>query len=481
MSPRIKKIDTVIIIIMIILVGFVLYRVGYMPKTEESNVPDIQFIKDDANKTLTVKSISQKVLWNDDIEIEGECDKSNLGKYVTVGDQITDCIGVIYIRHKPTDTLLYTFKFASIPKLPSSILLSNMRDVSPQDEGVHFNTIANIREWWYFTVIFDSDSELPGWTATIGFCHMAWGDLTGTFKPDVLVITLHSPDGKEYGGVINKQRREILGILGTPTLEAKSPGVDLKYDDSWAKGQAPKWHVHAEDNNIDNENEIIIDLDYFVKTLPLWIHSSRLIDKGAGNIADYIFMGCEVTGTVKLDGLEFKVKGIGHHEHSWSLGIVKFTIHGWDWYYMKLDNGWNIYYSKYYLTRQILPTQTSKINPLATLIITTNHGETVTILGDLDITIKNSDKLFLLLKMPNDIKINAKPSISQILLKTADINLNIDITAKNTYDKTWKFPTYVGMKIGLNTVTGSIKWSDNDGNHEVELNGIGTIWNMRRF
>jgi predicted secreted hydrolase len=192
-------------------------------------------------------------------------------------------------------------------------------------------------------------------------------------------------------------------------------------------------------------------------------------------------MGCEVTGTVKLDGLEFNVKGIGHHEHSWSLGIVKFTIHGWDWYYMKLDNGWNIYYSKYYLTRQILPSQTTRINPLATLIITTDHGETVTILENLDITIKNSDKLFLLLKMPKDIKISAKPSISQILLKTSDISLNIDITAKNTYDKTWKFPTYVGMKIGLNTVTGSIKWSDNDGNHEVELNGIGTIWNMRRF
>ena len=149
MNPRMKKIDTVIIIIMIIIAGFVLYRVGLMPKTEESNIPDIQFIKDDANKTLTVKSVSsQKVLWNDDIEIEGECDKSNLGKYVSIGDQITDCIGVIYIRHKPTDTLLYTFKFASIPKLPSSILLSNMRDVSPEDEGVHFNTIANIREWW---------------------------------------------------------------------------------------------------------------------------------------------------------------------------------------------------------------------------------------------------------------------------------------------------------------------------------------------
>jgi hypothetical protein len=35
------------------------------------------------------------------------------------------------------------------------------------------------------------------------------------------------------------------------------------------------------------------------------------------------------------------------------------------------------------------------------------------------------------------------------------------------------------MKIGRNTVTGEITWSDDDGEHEINLNGIGTIWNMR--
>jgi hypothetical protein len=83
--------------------------------------------------------------------------------------------------------------------------------------------------------------------------------------------------------------------------------------------------------------------------------------------------------------------------------------------------------------------------------------------------------------MPSEILIKANPSFSQILLKTYDIDFNIDIMAENTYDKTWKFPTYVGMKIGLNTIIGKIKWSDDVGNHEVELDGIGTIWNMRKF
>jgi len=480
MNTKIKKIDAIIIVIMIAIAGFVVFKVGILPKGPENKIPEIEFIKDDEKNTLTVKSVSDEVLWSD-IGIDGICDKSALGRYVKEGDQIKDCVGTIVIKHKPTNTVLYTYKFEEIPIPPESIILGNMRDVSPEDEGVHFNTIANMREWWFFTVVFDKDSNLSGWTATIGFMHMAWGDLKLTFKPDVLVVILHSPDGKEYGGMINKQRGKILGIFGDKTLEAKTPGVDLKYEDSWAEGMAPKWHVHADDKDIDEDDEIIMDLDYFAPSSPLWIHSSRPIDLGEGNIADYIFTGCKVSGEIKLNGLKYGVTGIGHHEHSWSLGVVKLLVKGWDWCHMTLDNGWNIYYNKYYITRQILDTQTTKINPYATIIITTDNGKTITQLDDIDITIEDSDKLFLLLKMPTQISISAKPSISQIFLKSYKIRLNIEITAKKTYDQTWKFPTFVGMKIGLDTVSGTIKWSDDQGDHDIKLNGTGTIWNMRRL
>ena len=480
MKLRIRKIDAIIIVLMIVIAGFVFYNYGYIPKRDEEEIPNIQFIKDEKNKILTVDFVSKKVLW-EDIEIEGECDTTSFGRYIVIGDQITDCAGTIVIWHKPSGTLLYTFKFKAIEKPPTSIIPGTMRDVSPQDEGVHFNKISNTREWWYFTVVFDDDCDLPGWTATIGFCHLAWGDLKLTFKPDIHVVTLHSPDGKEYGGMINKARGKLLGLIGPPTFEANTPGVDLKYEDSYAIGESPKWHVHAEDKEIDNENEIIIDLDYFAPSSPLWLHSSRKLDQGEGVMANYIFTGCEVTGEVILDGLKFEVKGIGHHEHAWSPGILKIYLKGWDWCHMKLDNGWNIYYSNYYVTKQRLPARTTRINPYASLIITTDQGETITQLGDVDITVKKSDKLFLLLKMPTDMTVSAKTSITQPLLRTYSIHLDIDITAANTYDRTWKIPTYVGMKIGLNTVSGKISWSDDDGIHEVELSGLGTIWNMRKF
>jgi predicted secreted hydrolase len=481
MVSRRKAIDAVIIVIMILIAGIVLWQVGFIPsESDDGNIPDIYFEKDEVNDILTVTYVSEKVLWSD-IKVEGDCDKSLLGRYVNEGDQIIDCIGLISIYHKPTGTLLYTYKFEPEPKLPTSLLTGNLRDVSPKDEGVHANSILNKREWWYYTVVFDEDSELSGWTATIGFMHMAWGDFRLTFKPDIHVVTLHSPDGKEYGGLINKQRREILGIFGSKTFEAKTPGVDLKFDSSWALGKAPEWHVHAEDKNIDKESEIIMDLDFFAPSYPLWIESNKLVDKGEGGIASYIFTGCEVSGTVTLDGLEFKVNGTGHHEHSWSLGVGRFFVKGWDWCHMTLDNGWNIYYSKYYLTNQILNSKTSIINPYATIVITSDQGETLTVLDNVDITAKKSDRLFLLLKMPSQFIITAKPKIAQVLLRTYNILLNIDIEVIYAYSKIWKFPTYVGMKIGMSSVTGSIKWTDDDGTHEVELDGTGTIWNMRRF
>ncbi|KYK20302.1 hypothetical protein AYK24_03845 [Thermoplasmatales archaeon SG8-52-4] len=478
MSSR-RKINAIIVIIMILIAGYVLFMMGYISKPDEENIPDIVFDKDEEKDTLTVLSVSDKVYWKD-IKIDGDCDTSSLGKYIEVGDEITDCIGIIKIYHRPTDTLLYTYKFEPAPRLPSSTILGNMRDVSPEDEGAHYKTILNLREWWYYTVVFDKDSDLPGWSATVGFCHMAWGDLRLTFKPDILVVTLHSPDGKEFGGLINKERKEILGVIGSSTLEANTPGVDLKFENSWVKGKSPKWHVHAEDKEIDKDHDIIIDLDYFAPSYPYWVQSNKAFDKGNGNMASYIFMGCEVTGEIIIDGETYAVKGIGHHEHSWSLGVAKFFIKGWDWCHMRLNNGWNIYYSKYYLTNQILDKKTSRINPYATIIITTDNGESLTLLEDIDITTQQTDNLFLLLKMPSRFTIKAKTDASQILLRSFNINLNLDILAKNTYDKTWKFPTYLGMKIGFNTVTGRIQWSDTDEEHDIELNGTGTIWTMRK-
>ena len=480
MNIKLKKVDAILIVAMILVASIVIFQYGVLPEKEKQLIPDIQFTQDIEKRTLTVKSISEIILWSD-LEIKGKCDTSNLGDYVTKGDKILYCSGNIEITHRSKSFDIGNWTFPPEPELPYSILLANEKDVSPEDEGVHFKSIINTREWWFFTVVFSNDCDLPGWIATIGFFHLAWGDLKLTLKPDLMVVMLQSPNGEKYGGIINKKRGGLLGLVGLLTLDAKTPGVDLKYGKSWAKGVYPQWHVHGEDEDIDEKNEIIIDLDFFAFSSPIWIHSSRKIDKGEGKIANYIFTGCKVEGTVKINKLEYKVKGTGHHEHSWSPGFLQISIKGWDWCYFVLNNGWTIYYSNYYFTRQILSPETQIVNPLAIVVITTSEGKKITKLENVDLSVEKYDKLFSLLKMPVDLSVYAKPKIlSQPLLKSYNIKLEFDTNTKNSYEKIWKFPTYVGMKIGLNLINGRITWSDGS-EQKVDLKGTGSFWFMRSF
>ena len=415
---NIKKIDAIIVIILIIVAGLVLVKAGYIYPFEED---------------------------------------------IFEPDPVEDII-------KPAPPP---------PTPPESITMGYMRAVSPEDEGVHFDRIQICREWWYFSAVFNENSDLNGWVVSISFNHMARGDLIGTSKPDLLVITLHGPNGEEYGGMINKERG--LGIIKQPTLKANSPGVNVRFEDSWAEGESPEWHVHVEDNEIDNNHDIIIDLNYFAPFEAIWTIGDKSFEKSNSNIASYIFTGCRVDGKVIIDGKNYFVNGTGHHEHSWSPNIVtRGLINGWDWSHFTLDNGWNLYYSNYYPTPQFVSSLSSKMNPYGSLIITTDNGNTITILDNINPEItKSNDEIFPFVRIPSEITINAKAGLNQPLLSTYNIELNIQIKFENTYDKIWKFPTYVGMSVGLSSITGTIEWTDDDGNHELELNGIGTQWSMR--
>ena len=370
------------------------------------------------------------------------------------------------------------------PTPPASFIPSYRRDVSPEDEGVHFDRIRICREWWYYSATI-SKGTLKDWTVMISFNHMAHGDLLGTTKPDLLVVNLFSPDGDVYGGMINKQRG--LGILRSGTLIASSPGVNVEFENSWAEGEYPNWHVHAEDDDIDKNHDIIIDLDYTAHNLPIWTIGSRAFDQSKSTIANYLFEACTIKGTIELDGEIHEVEGTGHHEHSWTPNIVtKGSINGWDWFHVQLDNGWHLYQTSYYPTPQLLSSRTSKINPFGTVIITTQNGEDVIELKNVDIKItKEDENIFPFVKMPADFNVKAQPSVnplyavSQSFLYGTNMDLNVDVQVETAYNQVWKFPTYMGMKTGYCTVTGTLTWSDDDGDHEININGVGCSWSMR--
>lgn len=369
---------------------------------------------------------------------------------------------------------------------PTSLVPANRRDVSGDDEGGHFEGLQVSREWWYFTVVFNSSQTgLKNWVAAVGFAHMAPGDLLGTAKPDLLAISLVSPQGDTYGGLVNK--RHYLGIVRSGTLIASSPGVKLTYESSWVEGTAPAWHVHAEDPLIDSAHTVVMDLDYSSRSLPIWTLGSRAFELSNSSLASYVFLACDVSGTVVIDGVTYAVSGVGSYEHSWSpRAVTRAEINGWDWMTLTLDNGWMAYVSNYLPVPQAATERLSALNPFGTVLITTDHGETFTELKTADISVTSQDeKVFPLVKMPSGYNLEASPSlnpsylVSQSLLLGSHVSLTAEGSITNAVNKIWQFPTYVGMKIGCIQVSGVLSWSDADGEHSVPFDGAGVSWSMR--
>jgi hypothetical protein len=374
----------------------------------------------------------------------------------------------------------------TLPTPSTSLIPSYRREVTAADEGVHFDDLQVSREWWYFNAVFnDSKSELRDWAVAVSFNHMARGDLFGTNKPDLLVVSLLGNGSQTYGGMINKQH--YLGILKEGTLIAGSPGVKVQFEDSWAEGAYPDWHVHAESQEIDTTHQIIIDLQYHALSLPLWTFGPRAFDQSDCEIANYVILGCVVTGSVTIDGAVFHVKGTGSHDHSWTPHLItKASLNGWDWFTFTLDNGWDIYVSNYLPTPQVIPDSLSRRDPFSTFLLTPDCGSTITELKGITLTITQKDeKVFPLVKMPSGFSLTATPSldpmyvISQSSLVGSEISLSNDIVVTHSTNKIWRFPTYVGMKVGYCTISGTLSWTDETGPHEVPLQGVGVSWSMR--
>ena len=353
-----------------------------------------------------------------------------------------------------------------IPNPPPSLILPVRRAVTGDDEGCHYKSLLISREWWYFSAIFDSeDSELRNWGLVVSFKHLAYGDLFGRFKPDVLTIVLFDDRGNVYGGVTNERRG---------TLSAYSPGVDLKFKNTWAQGEYPRWHLHAETGDVGDSRRITIDIEFNAKSPPLWIYSTRLFNKSNSRLASYVILGCNVSGRIRMDGKVYKVKGTGFHEHSWSpIFVRKSSLGGWDWIQIKLENGWIVYVSKFYPSSRIL----SKVYPFGDLIITPD-GETLTEFRTFRLDTSAGEKIFLFTRFPNKYSILAKRS-HNILLERIDLRLDLDIKTTSTFQKIWKFPTYVGFKIGGCEAKGSISWIENGETISLDLQGRGIVWTTR--
>ena len=308
------------------------------------------------------------------------------------------------------------------------------------DEGVHK---GSRREWWYFNIFFnDPDSDLQGYSMIVSFNQMKFFDVR-FLRPDNLFILLFDDSGMSYTfSTLNKRRG---------TLQATGSGVDVTFQNSWIKGSYPSWRVHI----VNDEKGFVADLDFTADFLPVWVEgrSANLPIASLVTGGDYYVPRCKVTGNISWDGKQYRVGGIGYHDHVWQSVVPRWASKGWDWANIHFDNGWEMYLSKFILR--------TPFKLFFDSIIISPNNRNITEFNSFKVTYTEtaSPKGLPFMNYPKKIHVEAKRD---------DMILKLDIEVYNTAENVWKLAR-TGMFEGPCYAKGTFSWSG----YTLELNGYG--------
>ncbi|UCD14208.1 MAG: hypothetical protein JSW60_02000 [Thermoplasmatales archaeon] len=298
------------------------------------------------------------------------------------------------------------------------------------------------REWWYFNVFFnDPKSDLKDWSMIVTFNKMARLDIRYLDR-DSLFIILFDDNDKCYS----------FNTLGKPrgTFKAEGAGVNLMFEKSWVKGRYPNWHVHAE----YDLGDFIADLDFTADFMPVWVEGrSSNLPIGGYMAGDYYIPRCKVEGDIVWDGNEYKVFGVGYHDHVWESNIPRFVSRGWDWFNLHFENGWEMYISKFNLRRL-------RDVYAGAIVISPNNRNLVEFMKFKLITVESAS--------PQELPSMLYPKKVRLEAERDDMALTLDIQIYNNCEIVWK-RARTGMFEGPCYATGTFSWSG----HTVELNGYG--------
>jgi len=325
------------------------------------------------------------------------------------------------------------------PPGTNRVIDSGRHILLPVDEGVHKQSR---REWWYFNVFFnDPDSDLQGYSMIVSFNKMKSFDMR-FIRPDNLFILLFDDSGMSYNFDTLSKRRG--------TLQATSPGVDVTFQNSWIKGVYPSWHVHV----VNDEKGFVADLDFTADFLPVWVEGNSANLPIAKHIeGDYYVPRCKVMGNMTWNGKQYRVGGMGYHDHVWENIFPRSISKGWDWANLHFDNGWEMYVSKFTLRTPFKLSFDS--------IIVSPNNRNITEFNHFDVTYTETAS-------PKGLPFMYYPKKLHVEAKRDDMILKLDIEVYNTCENVWKWAR-TGMFEGPCYAKGTFSWSG----YTVELNGYG--------
>ncbi len=342
--------------------------------------------------------------------------------------------------------------------------ISSRYKIGLNDEGPHTNKTYIMREWWYYNAIFNHPkSELKNWFTLLS--------ISSNLHSDSIKLLLHDDKNKNYGGLYDKPKGET---------QAKGPGVNVNFDKCNIKGIYPKWNLHFENTGLDNK-EIVADLEYKATKHPIWLLRNTGHNISTSRYGYYFIMNCDVEGKITIDNTKYDVKGTGYYDHTWSpiykkkdktldskIKKFKIDVYVWDWFFFRLENGWNIFIGKIHFGKRNL---FSSLMP-GTLNIVSKENDMMESYF-FPITYKNFQKTSNPnLKIPKEINIKSM-KINPLNKNPIKGPLFLDLNYKTENIKEFLFgdPPQWGIWDSSGKVSGRIRGF----RKEIELKGLGIM------
>ena len=189
-----------------------------------------------------------------------------------------------------------------------------LENIELKDDAFHGADSLNFAEWWYFDAIFDNN-----YSAQITI--YVFGVLTQKFI--ISQVNFY----KNGISVFSKQEYYIFNELDV-SKEIPFIQIDGK--------QLMKGYI----DEISGLWTYDVTLDFADTSIDLQFIGKTKGWKGDLSIGGWaaILPKAEVNGKIKLDDVEYFVKGIGYHDHNWGMNLFDLLHFGWYWGKINSDN-----------------------------------------------------------------------------------------------------------------------------------------------
>ncbi|MGF3555015.1 MAG: hypothetical protein ACQXXF_07105 [Thermoplasmatota archaeon] len=219
----------------------------------------------------------------------------------------------ININYEKLIDFIINQKFRAYNKNKPTTFLFNPEDIELKDDAFHGTNSINFAEWWYFDAIFDNN-----YSAQVNI--YVFGVLTQKFVISELNI---------YKNGINILCRQEYFIFNDLYLSTEKPFIEID-GKQFMKGYIDESGRWTYDVSLDF-HDASIDLQFTGKSKG-W--------KGYLSIGGWacVLPKAEVKGKIKLNNIEYYVKGIGYHDHNWDMTVFDLIHFGWYWGKISFDN-----------------------------------------------------------------------------------------------------------------------------------------------